>query len=254
MSKLPPVPSLEKPIAIHLTAVYKSAASLLHELSRAVNRGATRLRSESGLPVGTRLTVGLLTDALRRPIVVSGVVTASTPRGRAFEMLLRYDFDPDQSRRVLNAAMALLRREEPTRSPRASPRLPVALGVDSGDVRSARATNVLNLSRTGCRMRIEGGRLPALQAGDRLSMTLAGGRRGLRRAVPLGLELRWVRTARAGRRRALLVGGAFVDLTPEARSRLSAILRLQDFKPTIRLRGVERAATSLSRARVRRTS
>jgi hypothetical protein len=254
MPKLPPVPKLEKPIAIHLTAVYKSAASLLHELSRAVNRGATKLQSESGLPVGTRLTVGLVTDALRRPIVVSGIVTSSAPRGRAFEMLLRYDFDPDQSRRVLNAAIALLRREEPTRHPRGSPRLPVALGVDSAGLAGALATSVLNLSRTGARLRIEGTRLPALRAGDRLAMTFAGGRAGLRRAVPLRLDLRWVRTAGDGRRRALLVGGAFSALTPEARTRLQAILRLQDFKPTIKLRRVEPGPERRTPVRRRRPS
>jgi hypothetical protein len=237
MAKVPPLPPvpllLHKPITIHLTAAYRSAAALLRELSRAVNRGATRLRSESGLPVGTRFTLGLVTKALKSPVEVAGVVTASVRKGRAFEMLLRYDFDPAQSRRLLDTVLALARREEPVRRPRREPRLPLTLGVLAGGLGGVRV-GVENLSRRGCRLELRGARVPALRAGDRLRMSLSGRGRGPR--VDLTLEVRWLRMTRARRDRRLLIGAAFVGLDPGARSRLQTILKLQDLRPVIRLR------------------
>jgi hypothetical protein len=234
---LPPVPLLEKPITIHLTAVYKTARALLRELSRAVNRGATKLRSESGLPVGTRFTLALVTDALQTPIEVAGVVTASVPKGRHFEMLLRYDFDPAHSRRLLDAVLALVETEEPTRRPRREGRVPLTLGVAGGGLRSV-TTSVEDLSRRGCRIQLQGARLPALRDGDRLRMTLAGSARGQRRAVLLDLEVRWARATRARKASRLLLGAAFVGLSPKARARLHSILKLRDLRPTIHLERV----------------
>ena len=133
--RLPPVPALDKPITIHLTAVYETAGSLLRELCRAVNRGATKLRSESGLPVGTRFTLGLATAALRKPIEVAGVVTASVRKGPVFHMLLRYDFDPRESRPLLDSVLALALREAPPRGERRETRMPLTLGVEAGGLR-----------------------------------------------------------------------------------------------------------------------
>ena len=231
--RLPPVPPLPKPITIHLTAVYQTAAALLRELSRAVNRGATKLRSESGLPVGTRFTLGLVTEALRAPVEVAGVVTANTRKGRGFEMLLRYDFDPVQSRRLLDSVLALARHEEHVRRPRREARVPLALGVEAGGLRGV-ATAIENLSRRGCRLELRGVQVPALQAGDRLRMALSGRGRGPR--VDLTLEVRWVRSTRTRKDRRLLIGAAFVELGTRARARLHSILKLQDLRPTIRLR------------------
>jgi len=238
-NRLPPVPPLGKPINIHLTAVYETAGALLRELSRAVNRGATQLRSESGLPVGTRFTLGLATAALPKPIVVAGVVTASVRRGRAFHMLLRYDFDPSQSRPLLDSVLALARREAPPRGPRREARIPLTLGVEAGGLRGV-ASEVLNLSRRGCRLELRGSGVPALRAGDPLRMTVSG--RGRGRRVTLDLEVRWVRGGR--RQRRLLLGAAFVGLTPEARARLLAILKLQDLRPKIRVQRVKAKARS----------
>jgi PilZ domain len=231
--RLPPVPPLAKPITIHLTAVYQTAAALLRELSRAVNRGATKLRSESGLPVGTRFTLGLVTEALKAPVQVAGVVTASTRKGRGFEMLLRYDFDPAQSRRLLDSVLALARREERVRRPRREARVPLALGVEPGRLRGV-STAIENLSRRGCRLELRGALLPPLRAGDRLRMALSGRGRGPR--VDLTLEVRWVRSTRTRKDRRLLIGVAFVELGARARARLHSILKLQDLRPTIRLR------------------
>lgn len=221
------------PSTIHLTAVYRTAGALLRELSRAVNRGATRLRSESGLPVGTRFTLGLATEALKAPIQVEGVVTSSVRKGRSFEMLLRYDFDPAQSRRLLDSVLALVRREEPTIRPRREPRVPLALAVAHSGWRGVTAS-VENLSRRGCRLVLQGTRSPALTKGDRLQMTLAGSGRALARTVSLSLVVVWVRTGR--RRGQVVAGAAFTGLRPGAEARLRSILRLRDLRPTIRLR------------------
>lgn len=223
------------PVTIHLTAVYKTAGALLRELSRAVNRGATRLRSESGLPVGTRFTLGLVTEALKDPIQVEGVVTANLRKGRSFDMLLRYDFDPAQSRRLLDAVLALVKREEPTLRPRRETRVPLALRVEGGGLRGVSAY-VENLSRRGCRLALAGARRPSLAPGSRLRMTLAGSGRGEKREVALNLEVRWVRAGRTRGASRLLVGAAFVGLSASARARLASILRLRDLRPTIRIR------------------
>ena len=235
--RLPPVPPLDKPITIHLTAVYETAGALLRELSRAVNRGATKLRSESGLPVGTRFTLGLATAALPRPIEVAGVVTASARQGRAFQMLLRYDFDPSQSRLLLDSVLALVRREAPPRGPRRETRMPLTLGVETGGLRGV-ATEVLNLSPRGCRLELRGSRMPALRVGDRLRMAVE--HRGRGRKVVMDLEVRWVR--KSGSAKKLLLGAAFVDLRPAARARLLKILELQDLRPRIRVQRVKAKA------------
>ena len=222
------------PVTIHLTAVYRTAGALLRELSRAVNRGATRLRSESGLPVGTRFTLGLVTDALKHPIQVEGVVTASLRKGRSFDMLLRYDFDPAQSRRLLDSVLALVKREEPTLRPRREARVPLALRVEGGGLRRVGAS-VENLSRRGCRLALAGAPRSALAVGDRLRMTLSGSGRGEKRQVALSLEVRWVRAGRGPGGPRLVAGAAFVGLSKDARARLASILRLRDLRPTIRI-------------------
>jgi hypothetical protein len=238
MSSRPlPLPLLEKPITIHLTAVYKTAGALLRELSRAVNRGATKLRAESGLPVGTRFTLALVTNALRAPIEVQGVVTSSVKQKRLFEMLLRYDFDPAESRRLLDSVLALVRREEPTLRPRRDARVPLALGLLGPALRGAEGT-LENLSPRGCRLALRGARLPALRAGERLRLRLSGPERGRRREVALDLEIRWVRTGKGGGARRLTLGAAFGEMSAEARKRLTAILKLRDFRPQIRLEKV----------------
>jgi hypothetical protein len=229
-----PPPLLEKPITIHLTAVYQTAGALLRELSRAVNRGATRLRSESGLPVGTRFTLGLVTGALRAPIEVQGVVTGSVKRKEAFEMLLRYDFDPAEARGLLDSVLALVRREEPSVEPRREARVPLALGIRGEGLRGAMAS-IENLSGRGCRLVMSGSRLPALRPGDHRRLRLSGSARGERRRVSLDLEIRWVRRGRGKKAQRLTLGASFVNLSAGAQDRLASILKLRDFRPTILL-------------------
>jgi hypothetical protein len=257
MQREPPEPqALQKPVTIHLTAVYQSAGALLRELSRAVNRGATKLRSESGLPVGTLFTLGLVTEALPDPIVVSGVVTSTQRKGSSFEMLLRYDFDPARSRQLLDSVLTLVQGEQSrgpeSRKPPREPRVPLALGVENGGLRGVKSA-VENLSQSGCRLEMRGARLPALAVGDRLKMTLHGSNHGERRRVVLGLEVRWVRKARGKGGLRLTVGAAFAGLTAQARARLLTILKLRDLRPTIRLQRAP-ARRRPSRTRPRRRS
>jgi hypothetical protein len=237
-----PLPLLEKPITIHLTAVYKTAAALLRELSRAVNRGATRLRSESGLPVGTLFTLALVTDTLKAPVEVQGVVTGSVKRGRFFEMLLRYDFDPKESRRLLDSVLSLVRAEEPTRRPRREARVPLVLSVDGAALRGVTVL-VENLSPRGCRLSMSGSRLPRIRAGDHLRLRLAAAHRPAGSAPALDLEVRWVREGQRGRTKRLLLGAAFGTLSRPARARLKSILELRDLRPALRLEGGRRQAT-----------
>lgn len=150
-------------------------------------------------------------------------------------MLLRYDFDPVQSRRLLDSVLALARREESVRRPRREARVPLALGVEPGGLRGV-TTAIDNISRRGCRLDLRGGRVPEIHVGDRLRMALSGRGRGPK--VDLTLEVRWVRSTRTKKGRRLLIGAAFVELGAEARTRLHSILKLQDLRPTIRLRRV----------------
>ena len=88
--------------AVRLHAWYRSAGSLLRELSRALNQGQTLLRADSGLPVGTHLVLVMAAERLSTPLEVQGTVTSSQIRGGQHEMTLRYDFDPGAQRGALN--------------------------------------------------------------------------------------------------------------------------------------------------------
>jgi hypothetical protein len=143
-------PSTEPP-PIRLRAYYRTAGALLRELSRALNRGQTLLRAESGLPVGTRLALVMVTGSLKAPIEVSGTVTTWRRRGTRHEMAVRYDFDPAPFRGRLAQALAELKRE--TRPPRAGP------------PGSARGCRPVGTDAPGRHRERQPGRLPAGTAG-----------------------------------------------------------------------------------------
>ena len=237
IDRLPVVPSTPGPI--RLMAVYRSAGSLLRELSRALNQGQTLLKADSGLPAGTRLVLVMTTEALSAPIEVQGVVTACRPRGRKMAMTLRYDFDPEPHRSRLREAMAELRRE--TRRPRREPRVPLALRTDAAALLRGLSATVSDASRAGARLELVGRSLPAVASGDRLSMTLAGSRPGSRRPARLVLEAMWVGPQhRSGRERRQEVGGRFLGVSPALKRRIVAILSFDDARPALRLRRIQR--------------
>jgi len=225
--------------SIRLRAVYRSAESLLRELSRAVNQGQTLLKADSGLPAGTHLVLVMTTGALTAPIEVQGVVTDCRPRGRKMAMTLRYDFDPEPHRSRLREAMAELRRL--TRRPRREPRVPLALQTDATALLRGLSATVSNASRAGARLELVGPRLPAVATGDRLVMTLAGSRPGSRRPVRLVLEAMWVGVQRrSGLERRQGVGGRFLGLSPTLKRRILAILRFDDARPALLLTRIEK--------------
>jgi hypothetical protein len=224
------LPRLAAPGPIRIRAWFRSAGSLLRELSRALNRGRSTIRAESGLPVGTRLALMLGTEALSEPIEVSGTVTGWRHRGGRHEMSLRYDFDPAPQRARLAQAMAELKRG--TLRPRRELRVPLALRVEAEGLEAATS----NVSRAGCRLELSGPRLPALAPGSRLELALSGDAPGARRAVRLTLEMRWTEAAPGpGRLRRLRVGGRFLALDLATRRRLRAILGFDDLRPRIRI-------------------
>lgn len=230
MASHPNLMPLGDPGVIRIRAVYRSAGALLRELSRALGRGHTVLKADSGLPVGTRLELVLVAEALRQPIEVSGTITASRLRGARYAIGLRYDFDPGPHRARIAQAVAALRRE--TRQPRREPRVPLALGVDGHGLEST----LVNASRGGGQLELAGAKLPALEIGSRILFTLAGSRPGTRAPRRLVFEVRWTGAVlREGRRRRTLVGGRFLALSPALRERIQAILRFHDFRPRIRI-------------------
>jgi len=227
------------PGPIRLLAVYRSAASLLRELSRALNQGQTLLKADSGLPAGTRLVLVMAADSLSAPIEVRGVVTTCRPRGRKMAMTLRYDFDPEPHRSRLREAMAELRRQ--TRRPRREPRVPLALRTDAAALLRGLSATVSDASRAGARLELVGRSLPAVASGDRLVMTLAGSRPGSRRPARLVLEAMWVgEQHRSGRERRQEVGGRFLGVSPALKRRIVAILSFDDARPALRLVRIQR--------------
>jgi hypothetical protein len=237
IDRLPAIPSAPGPI--RLLAAYRSAGSLLRELSRALNQGQTLLEEDSGLPAGTRLVLVMTTRALRAPIEVQGVVTGCRPRGRQMAMTLRYDFDPEPHRRRLREAMRELRRR--TRRPRREPRVPLALRTDAAALLRGLSATVSDASRAGARLELVGRSLPAVASGDRLEMTLAGSRPGSRRPARLVLEAMWVgEQHRSGRERRQEVGGRFLGVSPALKRRIVAILRFDDTRPALRLVRIRR--------------
>jgi hypothetical protein len=232
-----PVPPVVAP-AVRLHAWYRSASSLLRELSRSLNKGQTILRADSGLPAGTHLVLVMSADCLSAPLEVQGTVTAWTVRGTRHVMTLRYDFDPGPQRARLAEAMAELRRT--TRRPRRTPRVPLELETESAVLPRGVAVSIVELSRGGARLRLSGARPPKLDAGSRLVLAIAGRRAGTRRPLRLTLEVRWTGPLRRSRGRAgREVGGRFVGLTPGAGQRLSAVLRFEEARPRLVLRAVE---------------
>jgi hypothetical protein len=145
LDRIPVAPASAGPI--RLLAVYRTAATLLRELSRALNQGQTLLKADTGLPAGTHLVLVMTTDALSAPIEVQGVVTACRPRAGRMAMTLRYDFDPEPHRSRLREALAELRRE--TRRPRREPRVPLALRADAAALLRGLSATVSDASRAG---------------------------------------------------------------------------------------------------------
>jgi len=232
LDRIPAVPAAAGPI--RLVAAYRSAESLLRELSRAISQGQTLLKADSGLPAGTRLVMVMSTPSLSAPIEVNGTVTHCKPQGQKMAMRLRYDFDPGPQRRRLSEAMAELRRD--TQKPRREPRVPLALRTEAKALLRGLSATVQNASRAGARLELVGRRLPEVASGDRLVMRLAGSRRGTRRPARLMLEALWVgKQRRAGGLRRQEVGGRFVGLSLTLRDRIGAILRFDDARPALQL-------------------
>jgi hypothetical protein len=239
IDRVPAVPAAAGPI--RLMAAYRTAESLLRELSRAISQGQTLLKADSGLPAGTRLVLVMTTPSVSAPIEVHGTVTHCRPQGTKMAMRLRYDFDPEPQRRRLQEAMAELRRD--TRRPRKEPRVPLALRTEAKALLRGLSATVQNASRTGARLELVGRRLPEVASGDRLVMRLAGSRRGMRRPVGLVLEALWVgQLRRVGASRRQEVGGRFVGLSPTLRNRIGAILRFDDARPALQLVRIETPA------------
>ena len=235
IDRIPPAPFTAPGVRLH--AWFGSARSLLRELSRALNKGRTVLRADSGLPAGTRLVLVMSAECLSAPIEVQGTVTAWRVAGTRHEMTLRYAFDPGGQRRHLAEAMGELRLQ--THRPRRAPRVPLELPANSPALPRGVRVSVIELSRSGARLRLTGSPLPGLVEGSRLVMRIAGRRAGARTPRRLVLEVRWVGPRRrSGGRPARHVGGRFVDLTPSQQARLAAVLRFEETRPRLELREV----------------
>jgi hypothetical protein len=201
--------------------------------------GHTTLRAESGLPVGTRLSIVMMAEALREPIEVSGTITECRLRGPRYRIGLRYDFEPGPHRQRIAAAIGVLKGE--SGRPRRELRIPLALRVEA---RGLEAT-VGNASHRGCQLELSGLKLPSLTPESRLLLSLSGSEPKTRAAIQVAFEVRWVGpTEGSGRRRSVLVGGRFAAASPAARARLRSILRFEEVRPRIRIRRIVLAKTT----------
>jgi len=246
------IPMLPTP-AVRLHAWYRSAGSLLRELSRALNQGQTLLRADSGLPVGTHLVLVMAAEGLTTPLEVQGTVTSSELRDGRHEMTLRYDFDSGAQRGALNEALAQMRRQ--TRRPRKVARVPLTLTTDADELARGLEVTVTDASRNGARLRLAGQTLPAVEPGSRLVMRHQGRAPGTRRPLRLELEARWVGPARRSRGRSVrVVGGRFTHVSDTMKKRLRALLRFDEARPRVRLVAIEapRGRRTSARATPRR--
>jgi hypothetical protein len=245
MDRIPAAP-LVTPVRLH--AWHSSARALLRELSRALNRGQTLIRADSGLPVGTHVVLVMGADCLSSPLEVEGTVTAWRVRGARHEMTLRYDFEAGAQRRQLDEALAELRAQ--TRRPRRTPRVPLTLSADAAAVSRGLEVTLIDLSRTGARLQLVGRRLPKIELGSRLRMRHRGQRDGMRHPLRLTLEVRWLGPAgRSEGERSRLVGGRFVRPSEAMGRRLQALLRFDETRAEVRLEAIEPPPARPSRRR-----
>ena len=61
---------------------------------------------------------------------------------------------------------------------------------------------------------------------------------GEKAEATLDLETRWVRASGGGKAKRLTLGASFRGLSSKARERLEAVLKLREFRPTIRFERV----------------
>jgi hypothetical protein len=247
MDRIPMIPTP----AVRLHAWYRSAGSLLRELSRALNQGQTLLRADSGLPVGTRLVLAMAADGLSTPLEVQGTVTSSEFRAGQHEMTLRYDFDSGAQRGALNEALAGMRRQ--TKRPRKVTRVPLTLATDADELARGLEVTVTDASRSGARLRIAGTTLPDVAPGSRLVLRHQGRAPGTRRPLRLDLEARWVGPARRSRGRSVrVVGGRFTHVSDTMKDRLKALLRFEEVRPRVSLVAIEPPPANRGPARATR--
>jgi hypothetical protein len=236
MDRIPVVPAAAPLIRLH--SWYRSAATLLRELSRALNQGQTLLRAESGLPVGTHLVLIMGAECLSQPLEVQGTVTGCRARGGRHEMTLRYEFDPEPHRRQLDEALAELRQRN--RRPRLASRVPLSLATDAAALATDLEVAVVDASRSGARLRLAGESLPSVVVGSRLELRHRGGAPGSRRPLRLVVEVRWAGPPRrSGERHTRVVGGRFVHVSDSMRSRLRALLRFEEARSRLSLLAID---------------
>lgn len=247
MDRIPTIPTP----AVRLHAWYRSAGSLLRELSRALNQGQTLLRADSGLPVGSHLVLVMAADRLSTPLEVQGTVTSLELRGGQHEMTLRYDFDPGAQRGALNEALAEMRRQ--TTRPRKVTRVPLTLAADAAELARGLQVTVTDASRNGARLHLAGTTLPEVVPGSRLVMRHQGRAPGTRRPLRLELEARWVGPARRSRGRSVrVVGGRFTHVSDTMKKRLRALLRFEEVRPRVSLVAIEAPSAHFRAARATR--
>jgi hypothetical protein len=207
---------------VRLKVAYKSAESLLGELTKSVGRGGVRIETKKALPVGTKFVFELRSPGVRDPVEVHGTVltVTETAPGR-FALHIRYE--PPKNRAGLDGVIKRIFETSRYDKKRKFPRIP--LHVRATENRPEAPTYRLrDISSGGVGIDIEGDTLPRhikVGAPFLIQMKLTAG------TLSVPGQVVWAVSTRASDTMPPRVGVAFGQLEPKTAQLLDDLLTLK---------------------------
>lgn len=182
---------------IRLKVNYESASALITEYTTSVSKGGCQLRSQRGLPVGSRFIFELFAKDSDQPVQIQGeVVRSEKSEDGMYEIGIRYTPTESAERARLDQLIQEIFDDQKFEKARRHPRIPVNLIAKDGSDPS-RAYLVRDLSRGGMGLRLpnDASMPPGMKVGRklRLAVELEG-----ESSVDIRGEVVWVVEGRSG--------------------------------------------------------
>lgn len=144
---------------VRLRVAYKSAESLLGELTRSVGRGGVRIESKKALAVGTHFVFELRTAGVKERVEVAGTVVSVTQSAPG-RFVLHIKYEAPRERDGIEAVLQKIFDGGRLDRQREHPRIPMHVrAVEASD--DTVHYRLRDLSRGGVGVDIEGSKLPS---------------------------------------------------------------------------------------------